>query len=94
MLPGKSGPKSSLNRASDKANKAANATAKDLGLDTAAKKAKANAPSQRDVANASKQAAQMRGIVQDEFADVENTANAQYRAELDENTWSSDVFDL
>ena len=94
LLPGKSGPKSSLNRASDKANKAANATAKDLGLDSAAKKAKANAPSQQDAAAAKRQAEQMRGIVQEEFSDAERTANAQYRAESGDDTWKSDVFDL
>lgn len=94
LLPGKSGPKSSLNRASDKANKAANAVAKDLGLDSAAKKAKANAPTQQDAAAAKRQAEQMRGLVQEEFGDAERTANAQYRAESEEDSWQSDVFNV
>lgn len=85
LLPGKSGPRSSLERAENKAKKAA---------DNASKQVKANAPSQRDADQAKRQAQQLRGIVEEEFNEAEETADAQRSKENGDNTWRSDVFDL
>jgi len=93
LLPGKSGPKSSIDRAANKANKLANDTAKDLGLDAKAKKVKANAPDQGDVDKAKKQAKQLRGLVDEEFGNAQDEAESQYRKESSD-TWKSDAFNL
>lgn len=94
LLPGKSGPKSSLEQSKKNVKQIANQTAKDLDIDGKAKKAKANAPSQQDAAAAKRQADQFKGIVQEEFSDAQRTADAQRDAESGEDTWRSDVFDL
>ena len=93
LLPGKGGPKSSVDRAAKKANKAANDTVKDLGLDAKAKKAKANAPDQGDVDKAKRQAKQLRGLVDEEFGNAQDEADDQYRRE-GSDTWKSDAFNL
>jgi len=97
LFPGKKGPKSSLDRAAKKANQAVDGVARDLDLDGKKKKVQANAPnvSGQDVQGAKKQANQFSNLVRDEFDDAQNTADAQRRAEEDdEETWKSDVFNL
>lgn len=86
LLPGHSGPKSSLDRASRKLDNAA---------DQANKKVNKNLPSNQDINRAQKDTQQLRNIVQEEFADAQATASAQRNAEQDDdNTWKSDVFDF
>lgn len=94
LLPGKSGPRSSLDRAARKTNEAARGISRDLGLDAKAQKAKKNAPSSGDVRQARQQADQFKGLVEEEFNDAEDTADAQRRAEEGDDGWKSSVFDF
>jgi len=94
LLPGKSGPKSSIDRAAKKANEAAEGVSRDLGLDDKAKKLKKNAPTKGDAQQAGKQADQFKGLVEEEFADAERTADRQRNAEDGDEGWKSSVFDI
>lgn len=93
LLPGKGGPKSSIDRSANKANKAVNDSARELGLDAKARQAKANAPDQGDVDKAKRQAKQLRGLVDEEFGNAQDEADEQYKREGGD-TWKSDAFNL
>lgn len=86
LLPGHSGPKSSLDRAAKKANNAA---------EQVNKKVNKNLPSGQDINRAQRDTENLRNIVQEEFADAQATASAQRNAEQDDGeTWRSDVFNF
>jgi hypothetical protein len=87
LLPGHSGPKSSLDRAAKKANAAANKASNAVDR---------NLPSRGEINQAQRDTDQLRNIVQEEFADAQATASAQLNAESDdsEDTWKSDVFNF
>ena len=97
LLPGKSGPKPSIEQAKKRAAQLANEVDRETGASKKANQVanqakKANVP--KDADQAKKQADQMRNIVRDEFEDAEEAAEEQRRREAGDQGWKSNVFDL